>query len=98
MLAYPNFSNSFILETDASGSGLGAILSQIQKDSSVHPVSYASRELSPAERNCGRTDLETLWAIGHFRRYLYNQHVKTYTDHVCPAQPKHIWETCPMVD
>ena len=84
ILAYPNFYNGFILETDASCSGLGAIPSQVQEDGHVHPVSYASRALSPAEWNYGITDLETLavvWAISHFRHYLYGQQVTIYTDH-----------------
>ena len=56
------------METDVSYSGLVAILSQEQKDGCLHPVSYASRELSPAEQYYGVTDLETLagvWAITH---------------------------------
>ena len=84
VLAYPNFSTGFTIETDASYSGLGAILSQEQEDGCFHPVSYASRAFSPAERNYGITDLETLavvWAITHFRHYLYNQQVRIYTDH-----------------
>ena len=84
VLAYPNFSTGFTIETDASYPGLGAILSQEQEDGCFHPVSYASRALSPAERNYGITDLETLavvWAITHFRHYLYNQQVRIYTDH-----------------
>ena len=84
VLAYPNLKSEFILETDASCLGLGAILSQKQEGGCLHPVSYASRALSPAEKNYGITDLETLavvWAIGHFRHYLYNQNVRIYTDH-----------------
>ena len=84
VLVYPNFSKGFTVETDASYSGLGAILSQEQEDGCLHPVSYASRALSPAEQNYGITDLETLavvWAVTHFRHYLYNQHVRIYTDH-----------------
>ena len=61
----------------------------------AHPMSYASRALSPAEQNYGITDLETLavvWAISHFRHYLYDQQVTIYTDHtacsqICFAQP-----------
>jgi len=42
VLAYPNFNKDFILETDASKQGLGAILSQYQDDKRLHPVAYAS--------------------------------------------------------
>ena len=45
---------------------------------------YASRALSPGERNYGITELETLavvWAVTHLRAYLYGSHVTTYTDH-----------------
>ena len=45
VLAYPNFSKGFTIKTDASYSGLGAILSQEQEDGCLHPVSYASRAL-----------------------------------------------------
>lgn len=50
VLAYANFSLPFILEVNASYSGLGAVLSQKQ-DSKVRPVAYASRGLRPTERN-----------------------------------------------
>lgn len=44
VLAYPQFglNKSFILETDASGSRLGAVLSQEQVDGHLHPIAYAS--------------------------------------------------------
>ena len=84
VLAYPNFDADFVLETDACGNGLGAVLSQQQSDGLQHPVAYASRSLSPAERNYCVTDLETLavvWAMQHFRVYLYGHNVKVFTDH-----------------
>ena len=43
VLAYPSFQKLFILETDASGIGLGAVLSQPQSDQKSHPIAYASR-------------------------------------------------------
>ena len=84
VLAYPNFDKDFILETDASKQGLGAILSQYQTDNQLHPVAYASRSVSSAEANYAITDLETLavvWAIIHFRYHLYGHAVTIITDH-----------------
>lgn len=84
MLAYPSFNKPFILETDASIRGIGAVISQYQEDGLVHPVAYASRSLNPAERNCSITELETLavvWATQHFRSCLYGHAVTVYTDH-----------------
>ena len=84
VLAYPKFTEEFVSETDASLSGVGAILSQQQPDGKLHPVAYASRALSPPDINYGITELETLavvWAVAHFRTYLYGQIVTIYTDH-----------------
>ena len=83
-MCYPTFDSSFVLETDASIKDIGAILSQVQKDGQRHPIAYASRSLTPAERNYGITKLETLavvWSITHYHYYLYGQEVTVYTDH-----------------
>ena len=84
VLAYPQFNKSFVLETDASVTGLGAVLSQEQDDGQLHPVAYASRALSPNEKNYAITELETLavvWAFSHFHAYLYGHEVLVFTDH-----------------
>ena len=86
VLAYPRFGpdRSFILETDASGIGLGAVLSQAQDDGVVHPIAYASRSLDKHERNSGISELETLglvWAVRYFRPYLLGHPCVVYTDH-----------------
>ena len=84
ILAYPDFSKDFIIETDASKYGLGAILSQRQEDRRLHPVAYASRSVSASEANYAITNLETLavvWAIAHFRYYVYGHNVTVITDH-----------------
>ena len=72
MLAYPIFGpgHSFILETDASTVGLGAVL---QEDGTIHPIAYASRAVDKHERNYCISELETLglvWAVRYFRLYL----------------------------
>ena len=84
VLAYPDFSEDFIIETDASRHGLGAILSQHQEDNKLRPVAYASQSVSVAEANYAITNLETLavvWAITHFRYYVYGHNVTVVTDH-----------------
>ncbi|KAL5481633.1 hypothetical protein EMCRGX_G021832 [Ephydatia muelleri] len=93
VLAYPDMTKLFVLETDASGSGVGAVLSQSQDDGTFHPVAYASRSLTRPESNYGITELETLavvWALTHFRGYLYGNSVTVYTDH---AAVKAVLET-----
>ena len=84
VLAYPHFGRDFLLETDASGMGLGAVLSQEQEDRSIRPIAFASRTLQPHEKNYGISELEALgvvWAVKHFRHYLYGHHCTVFTDH-----------------
>ena len=84
VLAYPRFDRDFILETDASILGLGAVLSQLQDDTKPHPISYASRALSHSEKKYAITELETLavvWAVSHYHHHLYGQSVTVLTDH-----------------
>ena len=72
------------METDASTSGLGAILSQKQQDGRLHPIVYAFRKFQPAEVNYGITELETLgivWAVKYFKSYLLGHIVILYSDH-----------------
>ena len=74
LLAFPNFAKPFLLETDASKEGLGAVLSQKQDDGRFHPVTFGSHSPTPAERNYHSSKLEFLalkWGImEHFREYL----------------------------
>ena len=86
VLAYPQFGpdKNFVLETDASGAGLGAVLSQKQADGYLHPVAYASRSLQPNEKNYCISELETLalvWAVKHFQVYLLGHQCVAFTDH-----------------
>ena len=45
LLAYDDFTKPFLLETDASKEGLGAVLTQRTSGQLVHPIAYASRTL-----------------------------------------------------
>lgn len=86
ILAYLKFSADaeFVLETDSSGVRLGVILSQLQPDSKLHPIVYASRSLDSSECNYGISELETLavvWAACYFRPYLLGHCTIVCTDH-----------------
>ena len=83
-LAYPDYEKSFKLYTDASESGLGAVLSQIKEDNLERPITFASRTLSKSERNYDAHKLEFLalkWAVtDRFHEYLYGGSFDVYTD------------------
>jgi hypothetical protein len=84
ILGYPNYEKPFILFTDASGTGLGAILSQLNEHGKEIVIAYASRSLTPAERNYPITEQECLaivWGIQHFHKYLTRKSFKVITDH-----------------
>ena len=52
VLSMPDVSRQFVLEVDASETGVGAILSQRSgEDDQIHPCAFFSRRLTPAERN-----------------------------------------------
>ena len=51
LLGYPNFDREFILETDASLRGLGAVLSQVDEEGKVHVIAYMSWTLRPSEKS-----------------------------------------------
>jgi len=83
ILAHPDFSKGFVLQTDASLDGIGAVLSQIN-NSAEHPIAFASRTLRPAEKHYPITELETLSVVEFvkfFRPYLYLNDVIVQTDH-----------------
>src|SRR5581483_1613593 len=83
IVRYPDFEKPFFLYTDASKSGLGAVLAQ-KDDKEEYVIAYASRTLSPAEGNYGITELECLaiiWAVKYFRHYLHGSKFTIITDH-----------------
>lgn len=77
-------SKPYVLQTDASERGLGAVLSQTDHEGKEHPIAYASRKLLPRESNYSTIEKECLavvWALKFFRIYLYGQAFVIQTDH-----------------
>ena len=77
VLAFADLKKPFLLETDASKYGLGAVLQQVQEDGRYHPVAYTSRALCRSQANYHSSKLEFLalkWAVTQqFKEYLMYQ-------------------------
>ena len=83
ILAYPDPSAEFILDTDASGYGIGAVLVQVQ-EGKERVIAYGSRSLTKEERRYCVTRRELLaivFFLKQYRHYLYGQKFKVRTDH-----------------
>jgi hypothetical protein len=83
VLQLARLSEPFVLQTDASSTGIGAVLLQVL-DGTLHPVSFASRKLldretrySTIEREC----LAIVWAITKFSKFLWGVQFTLQTDH-----------------
>ena len=66
ILAFPDFNKPSLLEMDASGKGLGAVLSQKQADGRYHPITYASHVMNETEQryHSNKPEFLTLkWAV-----------------------------------
>ncbi|XP_063627468.1 uncharacterized protein K02A2.6-like [Cydia splendana] len=72
------------LTTDASSSGVGAVISHQMPDGTERPVAYASRVLNAAEVNYSQIQREALgivFGIKKFHQYLYGRRFLLRTDH-----------------
>lgn len=87
MLVQPNSALQFIVEVDASDTGVGAVLSQRSgPDQKLHPCAFFFRKLTPAERNYDVADWELLavkMALEEWRHWLESskQPFVVWTDH-----------------
>ena len=84
ILTYPDFGKEFVLQTNASDYGVGAVLSQLDDLGNENVIAYASEALSPREQKYSTTDKEVfavVFGTAHFRVYLLGRHFKLITDH-----------------
>ena len=83
ILAMPNDTGEFVLDTDASDRTIGAVLSQMQ-DGVEKVIAYAGRSLDKREVNYCTTRKELLaivYSMKYFKQYLMGRHFKIRTDH-----------------
>ena len=73
VLKAPDFSRVFILQTDVSDRGIGAVLSQTDENEDDHPIAYFSKKLLPRQQRYSTVEKECLaikLATHAFRVYL----------------------------
>ena len=83
VLKLPDPTSSFIMMTDASNIGIGAVLSQ-KEGGRLRPVAFLSRKLKAAEQNYAAHEKELLsivYALQAWRIYLHNRKFDILTDH-----------------
>jgi len=79
-----NFNKVFILRTDWIALSIRTILGQLDEESKEYVITYASRNNNKVESHYSSYEGECLvvvWAIIHFRPYLYGTNFTLYTDH-----------------
>ena len=85
VLAFPDFDEQFVVETDASATAVGPVLAQRSEDGMTHPIQFASRSLEKAERNyavCEHEASAVIFALKKFRVYLLGgKPFRLITDH-----------------
>ena len=81
LLVFPDFKKDFMLETNASALGLGAVLAQQQENGAVALIAYASCTLQKHEKTMG-CQLEAYnKGVKHYRPYFYGHKCHVVTDH-----------------
>jgi len=84
VLRRPDFSKVFILHTDWSVLGIGAILGQLDEEGKEYVIAYASQKNNKAKSNYSSYKGECLaivWVVIHFKPYFYGTKFILYTDH-----------------
>jgi len=99
ILALPSDEGTYVLDTDASDFGLGAVLSQRQDDQEKM-IAYASRTLAKPEQKYETARKELLaivTGLKQFRQYLLGRHFVIRTDHAALTWLRRTAEPMPQL-
>ncbi|KAE8182340.1 hypothetical protein CF328_g8545, partial [Tilletia controversa] len=100
-LTRPDFGKPFILAVDASKTGLGGVLSQVDDSGIERPVLFLSRQTSEGEKNYAPTHLELMgvwWCVRKLHHYFDGSEIEVKTDHnalkwLWDLKPAEVFET-----
>ena len=84
ILRFPTFDKPFYIYSDASLTGLGAVLMQ-EHNNIMHPIQFVSKALNSAQRNYSTTKREALalcFAVEAFRNIILDYKIEVFTDHL----------------
>ncbi|CAM4591762.1 unnamed protein product [Lepidochelys kempii] len=84
VLTNPDFDKPFMVFTNTSDVGLGAVLMQEDEKGERHPIVYLSKKLLPQEQHYAAIEKECLamvWALKKLEPYLFGRHFTVYIDH-----------------
>ena len=97
LLHPPDLNKPFVLWTDASQAGFGALLEQEGENKRWYPIAYASRQTNPADRKYAPTELEVaalVFAVEHFEvetillYTLTTRHWSVHLFHTCEVKQR----------
>lgn len=83
ILAYPDFTQEFVITVDASANGIGAVLSQ-NINGMDKPIAFASKSFNHAESKRAPIEQELTaiyWSVKYFKPYVYDTHFVVRSDH-----------------
>jgi len=91
VLAVADPNKSYIVDTDANDDNMSCVIMQEDTDGQLHPIAFASKRFTSAQRNYDTTEREALaipWTLQHFNSLCEGHKFTLFTDHKALAYLK----------